>query len=267
MWIQLQQGDVYAYTANKEWIASQPTVIFIHGVLNDHSVWQTQSRYLAHHGWNVLAIDLPGQGKSKGTPPASVEQASQAIIEIMDNLKIEKASLVGHSFGSLIALETASQIVNRINHLVLVGTAYPMKVSSALLDASINDPEKAIALVNQFSHSRLALSAHNQAAGLWTYGAASALMRKTFKSNVHTNVFYTGFKACDSYSNGEKAASLIQAKTSFILGKQDQMTPAKAAQSLMNQMKEPKVFQVDAGHSLMSEAPIEVLKALKQALL
>jgi pimeloyl-ACP methyl ester carboxylesterase len=142
-----------------------------------------------------------------------------------------------------------------------------MKVSSALLDASINDPEKAIALVNQFSHSRLALSAHNQAAGLWTYGCASALMRKTFKSNTHTNVFYTGFKACDSYSNGEKAASVIQAKTSFILGKQDQMTPAKAAQSLMNQMKEPQVFQVDAGHSLMSEAPIEVLKALKQALL
>jgi len=43
--------------------------VFIHGVLNDHSVWILQSRYLAHHNWNVLAIDLPGHGKSGGEPP------------------------------------------------------------------------------------------------------------------------------------------------------------------------------------------------------
>lgn len=267
MWINLQSGPVFAYTANKTFQANLPTLVFIHGVLNDHSVWQTQSRYMAYHGWNVLAIDLPGQGKSQGQAPTSVELASQVIIEILDQFQIEKASLVGHSFGSLIALETASQIPQRIQHLVLVGTAYPMKVSTALLEASVNNPEKAIALVNQFSHSRLALTANNQASGVWSYGAANALMRKTLKSNATTNVFYTGFKACDSYSNGENAASKVQAKTSFILGNQDQMTPAKAAQSLIDKIPNAQVFRVDAGHSLMSEAPIEVLKALKQALL
>lgn len=267
MWIQLQSGDIYAYTGNKAFNPAQPSVIFIHGVLNDHSVWQAQSRYLAHHGWNVFAIDLPGQGKSKGNAPTTVEQASQAIIDMIELLQLEKVSLIGHSFGSLIALETASQLGTLVTHLVMVGTAYPMRVSPALLKSSVSAPEKAIAMVNQFSHSRLALTANNQATGFWTYGSATALMRKTLKSNSGTNVFYTGFKACDSYDNGEKAATLVTAKTSFLLGRQDQMTPLKAAQSLIQALPNSQVFPIEAGHSLMSEAPIEVLKALKQALL
>jgi pimeloyl-ACP methyl ester carboxylesterase len=55
-----QAYDTYAYTGGKAFDATQPTLVFIHGVLNDHSVWILQTRYLAHHGFNVLAIDLPG---------------------------------------------------------------------------------------------------------------------------------------------------------------------------------------------------------------
>ena len=55
MYINVNGVQSYVYTAGKALDAAQPTVVFIHGVLNDHSVWILQSRYLANHGWNVLA--------------------------------------------------------------------------------------------------------------------------------------------------------------------------------------------------------------------
>jgi pimeloyl-ACP methyl ester carboxylesterase len=55
---------------------------------------------------------------------------------------VQQAALVGHSWGSLIALEAAARAPDRVSHLVLVGTAFPMKVSPALLEASLNDPRR-----------------------------------------------------------------------------------------------------------------------------
>ena len=130
-------------------------MVFIHGVLNDHSVWILQSRYLAHHGWNVLAVDLPGHCKSEGEAPATVEAAADFIAALLDAAGVQKAALVGHSFGSLIALEAAARLKDRVSHLALVGTAYPMKVSPALIEASLNDPVKAMMTITPRALLRL----------------------------------------------------------------------------------------------------------------
>jgi pimeloyl-ACP methyl ester carboxylesterase len=266
MKISVNQQDIYAYTGGKDFNPAQPTVVFIHGVLNDHSVWILQSRYLAHHGWNVLAIDLPGQGKSGGEPPASVEDASAAIVAVLDAVGAQKAALVGHSFGSLIALETAAQAPERVSHLALVGTAFPMRVSPALLESSVSSPYKAIDMVNTFSHSTLAPPPSALGPGTWLYGGSRALMRRVLASNPQVNVFYTGFKACDSYANGEAAMEQVQCPTLFVLGSADQMTPPKAAQSLVTKAKNGRVVRLAAGHSLMTEAPDGVLQALNDFL-
>jgi pimeloyl-ACP methyl ester carboxylesterase len=266
MQIQLKDHRLYAYTGGKDFDAAKPTVVFIHGVLNDHSVWILQSRYLAHHGWNVLAIDLPGHCKSGGEPPASVEDASAAIVALLDAAGVKQAALVGHSFGSLIALETAARAPERVSHLVLVGTAFPMRVSPALLESSVSAPFKAIDMVNTFSHSTLAPPPSALGPGTWLYGGSKALMRRVLASNSKVNVFFTGFKACDSYADGEAAMAQVQCPTLFVLGSQDQMTPPKAAQSLISKTKSPKVVKLPAGHSLMTEAPDGVLQALKDFL-
>ncbi len=83
--------EAYAYTGGKAFDASKPTVVFIHGVLHDHSVWILQTRYLAHHGFNVLAVDLPGHCRSGGDAPDSVEAASEFIEKLLDAAGIEKA--------------------------------------------------------------------------------------------------------------------------------------------------------------------------------
>ena len=69
MKISVNGHDTYCYTGGKAFSAAQPTVIFIHGVLNDHSVWVLQTRYLAHHGWNVLAVDCPATAAARATHP------------------------------------------------------------------------------------------------------------------------------------------------------------------------------------------------------
>ncbi len=259
-------GQIYAYTGGKAFEPAKPTVVFIHGVLNDHSVWILQSRYLAHHGWNVLAIDLPGHCKSGGQPPASVEEASAAILGLLDAAGVQQAALVGHSFGSLIALETAANAPHRVSHLALVGTAFPMRVSPALLESSVSAPMQAIDMVNTFSHSMLAPPPSALGPGTWLYGGSRALMRRVLASNPQVNVFHTGFKACDSYAGGEAAIEKVQCPTLFVLGKADQMTPPKAAQSLVSKARNARVVQLPAGHSLMTEAPDGVLQALKDFL-
>lgn len=266
MMIDIQGSTLYAYTGGKPFNPAQPTAVFIHGVLNDHSVWILQSRYLAHHGWNVLAIDLPGMGKSTGEPPATVQEAAAAILALLDAMKLDKAALVGHSFGSLIALETAANAPERISHLGLVGCAYPMKVSPALLDLSLNQPMKAIDMVTTFSHSTLAPPPSALGPGTWLYGGSKALMRRVLASNTRVNVFHRGFVACDSYDQGEQAMERVQCPTAFILGQLDQMTPPKSAKLLQQKARHGHTVLLKAGHSLMTEDPDGVLEALLQLL-
>ncbi|MDL9998715.1 alpha/beta hydrolase [Variovorax sp. J22P240] len=252
----------YCYTGGKSIDIAKPTVVFIHGVLNDHSVWILQSRWFANHGWNVLAVDLPGHCKSEGPPPASVEEAAAFIVALLDAAGIAKAALVGHSFGSLIALETTTRSPERVTHLALVGTAYPMTVSPALLDGALNDPQRAITMVNNFSHSLLAPPPSSLGPGTWLYGGSRALMRRVLASNPNANVFHIGFKACNDYANGEQAMASVQCPTLFLLGESDQMTPPRAARTLASKARDAKVVTVKAGHALMTEAPDDVLFAL-----
>jgi pimeloyl-ACP methyl ester carboxylesterase len=256
----------YCYTGGKDFNPAQPTVVFIHGVLNDHSVWILQSRWFAHHGWNVLALDLPGHCRSSGTPPRSVEEAARFVVALLDAAGVQRAALVGHSFGSLIALEAAATAPDRVSQLALVGTAFPMRVSPALLDASLNQPQQAIDMVNQFSHSTLAPPPSSLGPGTWLYGGSRALMRRVLASNRQHNPFHTGFKACDDYKAGESQMQNVQCATIFIVGQHDQMTPPKAAAALVAKARNAKVVTLAAGHALMTEAPDGVLFALRDFL-
>ncbi|MDP3762209.1 MAG: alpha/beta hydrolase [Ramlibacter sp.] len=270
MYLQVNGHATYCYTGGKPFDAARPTVVFIHGVLNDHSVWILQTRYLAHHGWNVLAVDLPGHCRSEGEAPSTVEEAAVFIEALLDAAGVARAALVGHSWGSLIALEAASRLKERVTHLVLVGTAYPMKVSAALLESSLNDPMRALEMVNVFSRSTLAAPPSALGPGTWVYGTSMALGRRVLASNPRVNVFHRGFKACDSYANGEAAISAITCPVLFVLGALDQMTQPKAAQALIAAAKEGgksvKVTSLPVGHHQMTETPDATLFAIRDFL-
>lgn len=262
--------QTYCYTGGKAIDPAKPTVVMTHGVLCDHSVWALQSRYLANHGWNVLAVDLPGHAKSEGEAPSTVEEGADFIAALLDAAGVQRAALVGHSWGSLISLEAAARLKDRVSHLVLVGTAFPMKVSPALLDAALHEPQKAIHMINVFSRSTLAPGPSALGPGTWVWGAGTAINRRVLAGNTKVNVFHRGFKACDSYANGGNAIAQVTCPILFVLGAVDQMTQPKAAQPLIDKArasgKSVAVTSVPVGHHQMFESPDATLFAIRDFL-
>jgi len=254
----------YAYTGGKPWSPAARTVVFVHGALHDHSVWTLLARWYAHHGWAVLAVDQPGHGRSGGTPAASVEALADWLVALLDAACVAEAQLVGHSMGSLVALEAAARHPARAAGLVMIGTAYPMKVSPALLSTARDEPARAIAMVNALSHAGIASKPSYPGPGAWLHGANSALMHR-IQDGADGNLFEHDFRLCDAYAHGLEAAAAVRCPAHVIVGERDVMTPPRAAAELVAALRAP-VLRVRAGHALMQEAPDAVLNALRQAL-
>ena len=262
---QVQGREAYAYTGGKPFDAGLPCVVFVHGALHDHSCWNLLARWAAHHGHAVLAPDLPGHGRSAGPPRADVEAIADWLLALLDATGVSQATLVGHSMGSLAALEAAGRAPQRVSRLVMMGTAYPMQVSEALLATAQADPLRAIDMVNAWSHASLGAKPSFPGPGMWLHGSNRALMRRMQAGCPGLNLFPHEFSTCDRYRGGEAAAARVACPVHFVLGRADQMTLPKGARALADALS-ARVHLVDAGHNLMTEAPEPTLQALRQAL-
>ncbi|HEX5865014.1 MAG TPA: alpha/beta hydrolase [Casimicrobiaceae bacterium] len=250
---------VYAYTGSRAFDRALPTVVFLHGAANDHSVWALQSRYFAHHLRNVLAVDLPGHGRSGGEPLASVEAIAEWLPGLLDAARIERAALVGHSLGALAVLETAGRHPERVENIALLGPAVPMPVADALLDAAQADEHLAYELITGWSFAPGHQLGGNQQPGVWMTGNALRLMERS-----PPGALYADLGACHGYSGGLAAAGKVRCPALLILGQRDLMAPARNAAALTAALADCRVVTIpDCGHSLMVEAPDAVLDALR----
>ena len=265
MELNVQGRTAYAYTGGKAFDATLPCIVFIHGALNDHSVWTLLARWFAHHGHAVLAVDLPGHQRSAGPVLPDVEALADWVLGLLDAAGVSRAALVGHSMGSLIALEAAARAPARISHLVMLGTAYPMKVSAALLDMARDEPLRAIDMTNALSHSGFAAKPSYPGPGSWLHGGSRALMRRVLAGQHEVKLFHHDFSVCDRYANGLQAASLVECPVTMVLGERDQMTSPKQARDIAAALK-AQLHLLPAGHALMQEAPEAVLALLRAAL-
>ena len=249
----------YAYTGSRAVDPGLPTVVFVHGAGNDHSVWALQSRYFAYHGFNVLAVDLPGHGRSGGTSLSSVEAIGDWIGALLGATGIAKAALVGHSMGSLAALECAARHRDRVTKLALVGTAAPMPVSELLLDAARRNDHVACELITGWSYSAGKQIGGSQVPGLWLTGNALRLLERN-----RPGTLYADLVACNEYGTGDASAAKVRCPVLAILGARDLMAPAKSARALIAAVADAKVVTIpDCGHALMAEEPDAVLDALR----
>jgi pimeloyl-ACP methyl ester carboxylesterase len=256
------------YCGGKAFDAALPCVVFIHGALNDHSVWTLLARWFAHHGHGVLAVDLPAHGDSEGPPLPSVEASADWLLALLDAVGVQKAAFAGHSMGSLIALEAAARAGERATRLVMIGTAYPMKVSEALLATAREQPLKAIDMVTSFSIASLASKPGYPGPGMWLHGSSRALARRTLRGGgVHDgrNLFEHDFRVCDGYGGGLEAAARVRCPATLILGRNDQMTSPRVTKDIAAALK-AKVITLDSGHTLMGEAPDALLRAVRDAI-
>jgi pimeloyl-ACP methyl ester carboxylesterase len=266
MKVQVEGREAYAYTGGKPFDATLPCVVFVHGAGHDHSGYTLLARWFAHHGFGVLAVDLPGHSRSAGPLKADVRGYAQWLLALLDAVGVQQAALVGHSMGSLIALEAAGLAPARARCLVLIGTAYPMKVSDTLLATARERPLAAMAMVNGWSIATLATKPGYPGPGNWLHGSAMALMRRVQAAGgPGSNVFLHGFEVCNAYQGGLEAAARVTCPATMVLGQHDQMTPPRATRELAAALK-AKVVYVPSGHHQLAEAPDATLAAVREAL-
>ncbi|BEU20886.1 alpha/beta hydrolase [Paraburkholderia sp. 22B1P] len=265
MIVDVNGKPAYAYTGGKAFDVTLPTAVFIHGAEHDHSVWALQTRYFAHHGFGVLAVDLPGHHRSAGPALTSIGAMADWLVALLDAVGVSRAFVAGHSMGSLIALDFAGRYPSRATHLALVATAVPMAVSDALLDAAREREPEAIEMVNQWSHSTLAAKPSCPAPGFWLHGMNQRLMARV-SATGEPRLFHTDFSACNAYTDGLARAAQVTCPARLIVGRRDVMTPPRAAKALADTLRGAHVsvdtVTLDAGHALMSEQPDATLDAL-----
>jgi pimeloyl-ACP methyl ester carboxylesterase len=263
----LESPSLYAYTGGKAFDRAKPTVVFVHGAQHDHSVWILQSRYLAHHGYGVLAFDLPGHMRSQGTPLPTVEQMADRLADALRAAGSARLLVVGHSMGSLIALELACRLPAEVRGVALVATTFPMRVAEPLLVATRDAPADAMDMINVWSHSSSIGAFDRKPAcpgpGFSNFWQNLRLMQRIARRNGR-DVLPIDFAACNAYAGGIEAGAALKCPALFILGSGDMMTPARSAQGLIDACKDKRVITLPgAGHSLMSEQPDGVREALR----
>lgn len=262
MELRVADQQAYAYTGGKPFDPSLPVVVFIHGGEQDHSAWGLQSRYLAHHGFAVLAVDLPGHGHSAGAARATIEDMADWIIALLDAAGVNTATLIGHSMGSLVALECAARFAQRVERVALLATAFPMRVSPDLLAATRNDEARARDMINIWSHAAYAHYPSSPGPGFWVAGVNLRLMQRQRPGVLHAD-----FAACNNYKNGLRSAAKLRCPALLLLAQRDSMTPARAARELASAIAHAKQITIEgSGHNLMAEKPDEVLDALREFL-
>jgi pimeloyl-ACP methyl ester carboxylesterase len=251
--------DTFVATGGKDFDPSLPTIVLLHGAGFDHSTWALHSRWFAHHGHNVLAPDLPGHGRTSGAALPTIAEMADWTAALLDAAGAAKARLVGHSMGSLIALETAARHPAKVSALGLIGTAATMTVGPDLLRAAEANDQSAIDMVSIWGLGFQAELGGSLAPGLWMHSGAQRVLEQ-----CRPGVLFNDLTACNSYQNALAAAAQIKVPATFILGERDMMTPAKAGKTLAAALPNSRTVVLrGAGHMMMAEQPDQLLAALR----
>jgi pimeloyl-ACP methyl ester carboxylesterase len=254
----VQGYPAYAYTGGRPFDPRLPAVVLLHGAALDHSIWHYPSRYLAHHGYGVLAVDLPGHGRSPGAVRATVEELADWVAAFIEAACVARAHVVGHSLGALVALDTAIRHPGRTATLSLLGASVPMPVGEAFLAAARDDSPAAFDMQAVWGHARHVALAASAIPGASLAGASRQLVAR-----AHPGVQHADLAACHAYAPPVGAIRALEAPTLVIAGRRDQMTPLRAGRALAQEIPGATFVALDTGHAMTTEAPREVLAALR----
>lgn len=252
---------VFAATGGKPFDPALPAIVLMHGAGMDHTVWTLQTRWFAWHGRAVLAVDLPGHGRSDGPALESIGALAEWVAALLDAAGVKQAALAGHSMGALVALEAAARHPERVRALALCGCAAAMPVQADLLKAGLDGEHVAFEFIASWGIGRRAQMGGAEAPGTWTTGATIRLLEHGRRGVVGIDL-----RACDRYTGTAAAVAKVTVPTVLVLGAQDRMSPPKAAAPLLGIPGARSIVIEDSGHMMMSEQPGRTLDALKSLL-
>jgi pimeloyl-ACP methyl ester carboxylesterase len=232
---------------------TRPPAVLIHGAGGSQLSWPPQIRRL--NGQRVLAIDLPGHGKSEGAGRQEISEYALDIIAFMKALKLRGAVIVGHSMGSAIALTLAVHYPKQVLGLGLLGSGAILRVAPAILNLTANARTFSNAVELVINHS-------------FSGQADSRLKEISIKqmSEMRAPVLHGDFLACNAFNILDDLPR-IQTRTLILCGEQDEMTPPKFSEALRDSIPGAQLEIVPGtGHMLMLEQPEAVAKSLEQFL-
>jgi pimeloyl-ACP methyl ester carboxylesterase len=255
---------VFAATGGRPFDAGLPAVVFVHAAGMDHTVWALQTRHFAHRGRTVLALDLPGHGRSEGPALASIAELADWLADFLEAAGVGEVSIAGHSLGALTALECAAGLGDRLRALALLGVAPALPVHPDLLAAAAADDHLAVELVTSWGHGETGHLGGNLAPGLWLLGGGERLLERSAPG-----VLYNDLAACNAYQaeRGLEAGSRVTCPCLVLLGAEDRMAPAEAGRKMAAAIPGATLTVLaGCGHMMMLEKPDETLDALMAAL-
>lgn len=227
------------------------SILFVHGAGLDRRYWEHQTE----HFEEAVAIDLPGHGTSPAGTLKNIAQYAEWLGETARQMGPNPVILVGHSMGSLIALEAAARNPDIVEKLVLVATAASMPVNRDLLAAADANDASAAAMVMKWSLT-----------GETGFGRPKNWVKTisdTFVAAAESGIMAKDFNACASYMDTLAMAEKVRCPTLLLLGEHDIMTKPTAAQSLAAALNDARIVIIEGvGHMVALEKPQETNEAI-----
>ncbi len=235
-------------------------VILLHGLADDVGVWESAIAPLAAK-YRVVALDQIGFGRSdKPLLNYRVSTFVDFLDGFLNELKIERASLVGNSLGGWIAADFALTHPERINRLVLCDAAGYAAVSKTM------DPRALSAL-------RLASREDIRYLGPLTFRDKRFYedVDLAFKQHVSAGDNYTVNQLLDSMIRGEDVLDgrmgAIRKPTLIVWGREDKLIPLSFAERFHKEIAGSQLRVIDScGHMPQVECPKEFVTAVLEFL-
>jgi pimeloyl-ACP methyl ester carboxylesterase len=225
----------------------RPPVILIHGAGSNHLVWPAEIRRLRNT--LVLAIDLPGHGKSGGFAFHEVKQYTTSILDLMEGLGHNRAILVGHSLGAAIALQFAYDNPANVEGLVCIAGAASFSLAPTFIDL-FRLPQG-----NTTAHDLLNTYFQPLHGNHEWY---PKLIRNM--ATVRKSLWYTDFRASANFDL-HKQVPEIKTPTIVMAGTGDPMVSFSSSSFLAQQLPNAKLIRYSQhGHLLMLENPKKVAR-------
>ena len=251
--------DTFVATGGRPFDPSLPAVVLLHGAGFDHSTWALHSRWFAHHGFSVLAPDLPGHGRSSGSALPTIADMADWTAALLDAAGLKDAALVGHSMGGLVAIETAARFPDKVRALALCGVAAEMPVHPEMLESAKADTLKVQELMTFWGMGNALHKGGMVSPGLWLRRESLAVLSGNGPGVIHADL-----AACNAYKDALARAAQVKCPTVLVLGDGDLMTPAAKAKPLAAAIAGSRTVVIpNSGHLMIVERPDETLEALK----
>lgn len=221
---------------------SKPTLVLVHGSGGSAQRWNYQRAYFSRKGYEVLAVDLPGHGRTPGPGRREISAYADYVEDLLRQRGIDKPVIGGHSMGGAVVLTMALRNPNAYAGLVLVGTGARLRVLPAIFE-TIKD--------------NLNAAAEMMARSVYSTKVSADELERAVKQlrEVDPDVLHGDFEACDRFDI-MRALGSIDTPTIVIVGAEDTMTPVKYSLYLRDHIPNARLEVInDAGHMVMLEQP------------